>query len=85
MKEVQHKKLSRSSGITIPKLMRTSVGMLPGTAVDLTETPEGGILISKHISVCRFCGSPEKVVSYCNEEICAECAKKILEEAEHNA
>lgn len=80
----KHKKLSKASGITIPKDMRLSAGFFPGIAVDLTETEEG-ILIRKHIPVCRFCGSPEKVVRFHDEEICAECAAALSEEVRRNA
>ena len=81
---IKHKKLSKASGVTIPKDMRLSAGFVPGTAVDLTET-EDGILIRKHVPVCRFCGSRDKVVRFHGEEICAVCAADLNEEVRRNA
>lgn len=81
---IKHKKISKASGVTIPKDLRLSAGFVPGTAVDLTET-EDGILIRKHVPVCRFCGSLDKVVSFHGEEICADCAAALNEEVRRNA
>jgi transcriptional pleiotropic regulator of transition state genes len=84
MNSIKHKKLTKSSGVTIPKDMRLAAGFVPGMAVDLTET-EDGILISKHVPVCRFCGSPDNVVNFHTEEICAKCADALNEEVHRNA
>ena len=35
--EIKHKRLSKAASLTIPKDMRLAAGILPGTAVDLTE------------------------------------------------
>lgn len=80
----KHKKITRSGSITIPKDLRLSAGVLPGIAVDLTETEEG-ILISKHVPTCCFCGSPDKVISYHETEICSNCISVMSEEARKNA
>lgn len=82
--ESKHKRLSKAASLTIPKDMRLAAGILPGTEVDLTEVTDG-ILVSKHVPICRFCGSPEKVVEYRGEEICAKCAAEICKEATGNA
>lgn len=82
--KTKHKKMPRSGGVTIPKEMRAEAGLFPGTAVDLTVT-ENGILIGRHIPVCRFCGSIEKVVEYRGSEICPACAESIMERVKKNA
>ncbi|MBR1740250.1 MAG: AbrB/MazE/SpoVT family DNA-binding domain-containing protein [Ruminococcus sp.] len=74
----KHKKLSKSSALTVPKDLRLELGFTPGIAVDLTPTAEG-LLVSKHVPTCRFCGSPEQVITFGGEEICAGCVGKMKE------
>ena len=81
---IRHRKMPRSGGLTIPKEMRAEAGLFPGTAVDIAVT-ENGILIGRHVPVCRFCGSIEKVVEYRGSEICSVCADKIMERVNKNA
>ncbi|MBR1724936.1 MAG: AbrB/MazE/SpoVT family DNA-binding domain-containing protein [Ruminococcus sp.] len=77
----KHKKLTRAGGVTIPKDMRAATGILPGIAVDLNET-EDGILISKHVPTCCFCGSPERVIVFSGTEICSKCVGVMNEEVQ---
>ncbi len=77
----KHKKLTRAGGVTIPKDMRASTGILPGIAVDLNETGDG-ILISKHVPTCCFCGSPERIITFFDFEICADCVEVMNEEVQ---
>lgn len=77
--ETRHKKLSKSSALTVPKDIRLELGFNPGIAVDLTPTSEGGLLITKHVPACRFCGSPDQVITFGGEEICAGCVDKMKE------
>ncbi len=76
---VKQKKLSAKSALTIPKDLRLSAGFHGGIAVDLVETDEG-ILIRKHIPVCRYCGSAENVHEIKGDEVCAKCAAEIAQE-----
>lgn len=85
MKNAKHKKLSRASGITIPKDIRLELGFAPGIALDLMPTDAGELLIRKHTASCRFCGSPENVIKFRGEEICAQCAGLIAEEVKRHA
>ncbi len=78
---IKHKKLTRAGGVTIPKDMRAATGILPGIAVDLNET-EDGILISKHVPTCCFCGSPERIITFFDSEICADCVEVMNEEVQ---
>lgn len=75
----KHKKLTRAGGVTIPKDMRAATGIMPGIAVDLNET-EDGILISKHVPTCCFCGSPENVFVFSGTEICFDCIEVMNKE-----
>ena len=69
----KHKKLSKKSGLTIPKDLRHETGFKPGMAIDMVATDEG-ILIKKHTPTCHICGTIEKVATYKNFDICAGCA-----------
>ena len=82
--KTKHRKMPRSGGITIPKEMRTETGLFPGTAIDITVT-DNGILIGRHVPICRICGSIERVVNYRGREICAVCAENILRKVKGNA
>lgn len=73
------KKLTSKSGLTIPKTLRFDCGFAPGMAVDLEQTAEG-ILVKKHVPVCRFCGLAEGVQSIWKMEICPACAQKLKDE-----
>ena len=74
------KRLTSKSGITIPKSVRTEAGFVPGMAVDIQSTADGGILIRKHTPSCRFCGGIQQVACVFGIEICKECARKLDEE-----
>ena len=73
MEMEKHKKLTRKSGITIPKDLRHETGFTPSMAIDLVSVPEG-ILVRKHVPTCNLCGSPFKVVTVNNFDVCRDCA-----------
>lgn len=75
------KRLTRKSGITIPKHIRAESGFFPGMAVDI-ETVEEGVLIRKRIPVCQFCGNAHDVVKVHGMELCGQCAAAIRKELE---
>ena len=75
---LKHKKLTKKSGITIPKDLRAEAGFTPNMAVDFVKT-EDGVLIKKHIPTCSICGNVEKVVSVEGFEICTVCVGKLNE------
>lgn len=74
------KKVTGSGGITLPREIRTELGIPAGSAVDIT-TDEERIIISKHVPLCSFCGSPENVVRVLKTEICRKCAETISRKA----
>lgn len=77
------KKLTSKSGITIPKDMRADTGFFPGMAIDL-ETVRDGILIRKHVPVCRFCGRPDGVKRVAQMDICPACRTALRKELEQH-
>lgn len=86
---LKHKVVTKSGGITLPKDIRHTAGILPGTAVDIIDTGDG-VVIKKHTPACHICGNTNHVVSYLSLELCADCLrdmqKKLWEqEAQKNA
>lgn len=75
------KRLTSKSGITIPKHVRAEAGFLPGMPVNI-ETVADGVLISKRVPTCRFCGNVHDVVMVHGMEMCGECAAAIRKELE---
>lgn len=76
---IKHKNLTSKAAVTIPKDLRLSAGFGGGMAVDLIERDDG-ILIRKHVPVCRHCGSIEAVITVRDEELCCSCAAAIAAE-----
>lgn len=72
------KQLTSKSGITVPKNIRSAAGWHPKMAVDVKVIDEG-VLITKHVPTCNFCGAIEKVAKVMEIEICINCAKAIYE------
>ena len=80
---VTSKRLTRKSGITIPKQVRAESGFVPGMGVDIQTVPEG-VLIRKRLPTCQFCGSIEDVIRASGIEMCKACASKLVEEVQQH-
>lgn len=76
----KYKVLTKSRGLTIPKDMAAHLDFHAGTAVDLTATGDGKLIISKHVNVCRFCGDSEVVKEFSGIYCCPLCATKLYQE-----
>ena len=63
------KRLSKARSITIPRDLAARLDMSAGTAVDLTATQDGKLVISKHVDTCRFCGGADNVKQF--RPVCA--------------
>lgn len=74
------KMMSKKGGLTIPQQVRHDLGFQGGTALDLTPTGDGGLLIQKHRPACNVCGGTYEVVSYKGFDICRACFLGIREE-----
>lgn len=75
---MQQKKITKSGGITIPRIIRQELGIHPGTPVEVESDGEC-LSIRKHVPTCAFCGSIENVRKVEHLEICVRCAYKIGE------
>lgn len=76
----KYKKLSKARSLTIPRDIAAHLGMEAGTAVDLTASADGMLIITKHINTCRFCGGTEKIKWFNGIYCCPICATKLYEE-----
>ena len=74
------KKLTKSRGLTIPRDMAAYLDLDAGTAVDLTASVDGKLIITRHIDTCRFCGGAEKVKQFGDIYCCPLCATKLYQE-----
>lgn len=74
------KKIGSKGGITIPQQLRHSAGLQPGAPVDIEDTGDG-LIITKHVPSCSFCGSTVDVVTVEGIEICAACADRLASAA----
>ena len=68
------RKLSQNGGITIPKEMRLKLGWKRGMSLDISATPDGTLIIKKHIDICRVCGSAQHICRYKDLVMCRNCA-----------
>lgn len=73
------KRLTRKSGLTIPKQIRAESGFVAGMGIDIQTVPEG-VLIRKRLPTCRFCGSVEDVIRVSGIDLCKPCAAQLVEE-----
>ena len=67
-------KLTQSGSITIPKSMRMKLGWKRGMSLDISTTPDGTLIIRKHIDICRFCDSAQNLCRYKDLVMCRNCA-----------
>lgn len=83
--EVLHfRKLNKSGGLTVPRMMRQELGLHPGTALDLITTEDGGLLIQKHAPSCHVCGSTDDIGTYRSLSLCRGCYDALGKELNRN-
>nr|DAE60736.1 MAG TPA: SpoVT / AbrB like domain [Caudoviricetes sp.] len=80
----KYKVLTKSRGLTIPRDMAAHLDIDAGTAVDLTASGDGKLIITRHIDTCRFCGGAEKVKQFGDIYCCPLCATKLYQEVTAN-
>lgn len=78
------KKLNKGGGLTVPRMIRQELGLHPGTALDISTTEDGSLLIQKHAPCCHICGSTEQIGSYKGLTLCQGCFDRLGEELKKN-
>ena len=76
------KRMGKKGTLTIPQHLRHELGLQGGTAVDLTPTGDGGLVIEKHRPTRNICQGTYEVVTFRGFQICRECFLGIREEVE---
>lgn len=76
------KRMGKKGTLTIPQQLRHQLGFQGGTALDITVTEDGGLLLQKHLPTCNICGSTQGVVNFKGFSVCRECSRGIQEEVE---
>lgn len=77
------KKLSKSRSVTIPKDIAAHLNLNAGDTVDLTAA-DGKLIVTKHVDICRFCGTAENVKQFGDVYVCRFCAERLYEEVTGN-
>ncbi len=77
---MRSKKITKAGGITIPKQFRSELGIFSGHVVDV-EVVNDSIVLTKHISTCKLCGTNENVINYKELEVCKKCIENMQEVA----
>ena len=72
-----YKKVQGNGSITIPAKMRHRLGIEPHTAMQLTETEEGSIVLVPYQPVCIFCNGTEGVGIMKGVRMCRSCYGKL--------
>ncbi len=68
------RKLMQNGGITIPKDMRLKLGWKRGMSLDISTTLDGGLIVRKHVEICRFCGASQNLCRFRDLVMCRNCA-----------
>ncbi len=80
MVDVSFKKITKSGGITLPRQMRQELGLLPGVALEIHPTDDGGLLLCKHTPSCHLCGSADDVKTCKGLTLCRKCSEAFSQE-----
>ncbi len=62
--------------IVIPKELRKTFSLDPGTPIELFVA-DNGIFLQKYETACTFCGNTENLIRYHNRWICSICQGEI--------
>lgn len=71
------KRIQGNGSITIPAILRRSLGIAPRDAMEITTQNDGSILLKPCAVECVFCGNTENVAVRKGVSICLRCYQKI--------
>lgn len=72
------RKIDELGRITIPKVIRQTLGLAAGTRLNIRE--EGGtIVLEKDFCACALCGELTNLTEFNSVKICQQCIEKIKE------
>ena len=76
------KRMGNPGTLSLPPHPRQPRGFQGATALAITATKDGGLLLQKHRATCNICGGTYEVVNFKGFDICRECFLGIREEVE---
>ena len=79
MEQKFYKKLTKSGAVTIPRAVRSELGIYPGDSVEIVVTEAGNIVIGRHRPGCICCGNTVDVIRQGDKYICAKCVKELAD------
>ncbi len=72
-----HKRIQGNGSITIPVILRRSLGITPRDTMEIIAQNDGSILLKPCAVECVFCGNTENVAVRKGVSICLACYQKI--------
>lgn len=79
MEQKFYKKLTKSGALTIPRAVRSELGIYPGDSVEIDVTEAGNIVIGRHRPGCICCGNTVDVIRQGDKYICAKCVEELAD------
>lgn len=73
MADKKYRQLTRSGGVTIPRMLRDEMGVHPGEPLEITVNADGVLEVKKHRPSCHICGSTKYIATYKGLCLCREC------------
>lgn len=70
------RKIDDLGRIVLPKELRKTLGIEPGTPIEI-YTEEETIVLKKYENRCILCGSTEDVIDFKNKKACKKCIEEL--------
>lgn len=76
MEQKFYKKLTKSGAVTIPRTVRSELGIYPGDGIEI-DVQDGKILIGRHQNGCICCGNTVNLIKQGDKYICSHCVQDL--------
>ena len=70
------RKIDELGRIVLPKELRKTFGIEPGTPIEI-YTEDGAIILKKYENRCILCGATEDVVEFKDKKACRKCIEEL--------
>lgn len=78
MEQKFYKKLTKSGAVTIPRAVRSELGLYPGDGIEI-DVWDDKITIRRHRPGCICCGNTEDIILQGDKYVCSVCISELLE------
>lgn len=76
MEQKFYRKLSKHGAVTIPRDVRSELGVYPGDGVEI-DIQDGKIVIARHRNGCICCGNTVDLIKQGDKYICLRCVQEL--------